>query len=105
MNNPNSNPNDSHVATLAYRAVADVRVSVFLFRMVAGVVFRAAQAQWLPIASNFFYLLMTLHGVGMTGVSGLGGHAGGWTFLYPLPARSLGLRARPEQRHLPVALC
>ncbi|WP_310626520.1 cbb3-type cytochrome c oxidase subunit I [Limnohabitans sp.] len=105
---------------------------VVLLMMVVGLLMRAAQAGWIDIPADIFYQLMTTHGAGMVGISGLagasimwhflsrhvhlsrtvlyinyglflsgvvlilgsifwGGYAGGWTFLWPLPAKSMGL--------------
>ena len=104
---------------------------VYVLMMTLGLAMRATQATWLGIAPNYFYQIMTAHGAGMVGISGLagagviwyflrryvelttgvlwanlafflsgvglilagiflGGYAGGWTFLFPLPAKGLG---------------
>ena len=104
---------------------------VYVLMMTLGLAMRATQATWLGIAPDYFYQIMTAHGAGMVGISGLagagglwyflrryvelttgvlwanlafflsgvvlilagiflGGYAGGWTFLFPLPAKGLG---------------
>jgi len=104
---------------------------VYVLMMGLGLVMRLTQATWLGLPPNLFYQVMTAHGAGMVGISGLagagviwyflrryvdltngilwanlvffllgvslilggiflGGYAGGWTFLFPLPAKGLG---------------
>ena len=113
-------------AVLAYLAVCGL---VLLLMMLLGLTMRLAQAQWIAVEPGFFYVVMTMHGAGMVGITGLagaavmwhfvrrhvpvsttvfvanlvffligaafilgagfiGGFAGGWTFLFPLPAHS-----------------
>jgi cytochrome c oxidase subunit I len=120
------------VARRAFQLYAAIGVGVFLLMMLAGALLRATQAALVPIPANFAYELMTLHGAGMVGASGLAGaavmwyflrryvrlstgmflamlglsligvvmilaaigigrFAGGWTFLYPLPAKGMGM--------------
>ncbi|CAB1274375.1 cbb3-type cytochrome c oxidase subunit I [Candidatus Nitrosacidococcus tergens] len=105
---------------------------VFLLMMAAGATMRAAQGKLAGVDDSLFYQIMTMHGVGVVGISGIvgfsimwyflrqyvplnlkifwinfyifltgvviilasifvGGYAGAWTFLYPLPTTSLGV--------------
>lgn len=132
MNATTTISTDNASAKLAFQLYVAVGIAVFLLMMLVGAVFRAAQAEWLPVPANYGYELMTLHGAGMVGVAGLAGaavmwyflrryvalstamflamlglslagvvmilaaiglgrFAGAWTFLYPLPARSMGV--------------
>jgi cytochrome c oxidase subunit 1 len=123
---------DAHPASLGVKLYLGTSLVVFLLMMLAGLLMRATQANWLEIPPDIFYQLMTAHGAGMVGISGfagaaimwhflgryvqlnptvlfinfglflvgvvlilgsifLGGYAGGWTFLWPLPAKSMGI--------------
>lgn len=116
-------------AILSYLSTAAL---VYVLMMVLGVLMRMTQATWVGLSPNLFYQVMTAHGAGMVGISGLaasavlwyflrryvelttgilwanfgffllgvvlilggiflGGYAGGWTFLFPLPAKGLGM--------------
>lgn len=116
-------------SVLAYLVTA---AAVLLLMMIFGLLMRMEQAQFISMGANWFYQLMTLHGAGMVGISGIGGTAimwhflrqyvdlshgifvanlvlflvgvvmivasvlignfhGAWTFLYPLPAKSMDM--------------
>ena len=118
----------ARVGVLTYLGISAL---VYVLMMTLGLAMRATQATWLGIAPNYFYQIMTAHGAGMVGISGLagagviwyflrryveltagvlwanlafflsgvvlilagiflGGYAGGWTFLFSLPAKGLG---------------
>jgi cytochrome c oxidase subunit 1 len=68
----------ARAAVLAYLAVSGV---VLLLMMLLGLVMRTAQAQWIEVPPDFFYVVMTMHGAGMVGIAGLGGAAVMWHFL------------------------
>lgn len=130
--------NDSKVLPLSPAArtgiltYLGISAAVFLLMMMIGLLMRASQAEWIQLPANFFYQVMTAHGAGMVGISGLaasavlwyflrryvdlsvtilwanlaffltgvvlilggiflGGFGGGWTFLFPLPSKGLGM--------------
>jgi len=56
--------------------------------MLLGLIMRLAQAEWIDIEPNFFYVSMTMHGAGMVGIAGLSGAAAMWYFV---------------RRHVPVS--
>jgi len=59
-----------------------IGILVFALMMIAGIAMRAAQgAAFLEMDAALFYQIMTLHGAGMVGVSGLAGLAVNWYFL------------------------
>ena len=123
---------DTPAAKLAFQLYVAIGIAVYLLMMIAGAALRAVQATYLAIPPNFTYEIMTLHGAGMVGASGLAGaavmwyflrryvtlssamfyamlglslagvmlilaaigigrFAAAWTFLYPLPAKSMGV--------------
>lgn len=53
---------------------------VLLLMMLAGLLMRLAQADWLTLDPTIFYQLMTVHGTGMVGIAALGGSAVMWHF-------------------------
>jgi cytochrome c oxidase subunit I len=65
-------------AVLAYLAVSGL---VLLLMMLLGLAMRLAQAQWIGMPPNFFYVVMTMHGAGMVGIAGLSGAAVMWHFV------------------------
>ncbi len=75
----------ARAAVLAYLAVSGV---VLLLMMLLGLTMRLAQAQWIDIQPDFFYVVMTMHGAGMVGIAGLSGAAVMWHFV---------------RRHIPVS--
>ncbi len=128
-NNLNPLPGSSRTAILFYLGISAL---VYVLMMLLGLLMRMGQATWLNISPEMFYQIMTAHGAGMVGISGLagsavmwyflrrhvtlsvamlwtnlvffligvvfilggifiGGYAGGWTFLFPLPMKSVGL--------------
>ncbi len=72
-------------AVLAYLAVSGI---VLLVMMLLGLTMRLAQAQWIEVPPNFFYVVMTMHGAGMVGIAGLSSAAVMWHFV---------------RRHVPVS--
>ena len=122
-------PPSGRLGVITYLAISAL---VFVLMMILGVLMRLSQATWVELTPNLFYEVMTAHGAGMVGISGLaasgviwyflrryvnlstgilwtnlaffllgvvlilggiflGGYAGGWTFLFPLPGTSAGV--------------
>ena len=61
--------------------VAYIAVSGVVLLLLLGLALRLAQAEWLPMPPDFFYEMMTAHGVGMVGIAGLAGAGIMWHFL------------------------
>ncbi len=76
---------NARAAVLAYLAVSGI---VLLLMMLLGLTMRLAQAQWIDVEPDFFYVVMTMHGAGMVGIAGLSGAAVMWHFV---------------RRHVPVS--
>ena len=75
----------ARAAVLAYIVVSGL---VLLLMMLLGLAMRLAQAQWINIQPDFFYVIMTMHGAGMVGIAALSGAAVMWYFV---------------RRHVPVS--
>jgi cytochrome c oxidase subunit I len=54
---------------------------VFVLMMLLGLCMRLAQGTWLDIAPDIFYQIMTAHGAGMVGATGIASVAVMWFFL------------------------
>ena len=67
-----------HPLVWAYLALCGV---VVVLMMALGVLMRFVQSGVVPLDAGWFYRVMTLHGVGMVGISGLAGAAVMWHFL------------------------
>ena len=66
----------------AVKVYLAVGILVFALMMIAGVLLRAAQgASMISLNPVYFYQIMTLHGAGMVGTSGLAALAVNWYFL------------------------
>ena len=65
-------------AILAYLGISAL---VFVLMMLLGLLMRMGQAQWLDMPPHIFYQVMTAHGAGMVGISGLAASAVLWYFL------------------------
>ena len=79
--------NESSIAPMSksarYAIVSYLGISalVFVLMMLLGLLMRMGQAQWLTIPPHIFYQVMTAHGAGMVGISGLAASAVLWYFL------------------------
>ncbi|HSH47505.1 MAG TPA: cbb3-type cytochrome c oxidase subunit I [Halomonas sp.] len=56
-------------------------LALFLLMMLLGLTMRTAQATWLPLTSDFFYRILSMHGAGMVGTTALATTAVMWFFL------------------------
>lgn len=76
-----SHPNLTTGARRTLLAYLSVSALVIVLMMVAGVVLRMAQSQWILMPPYTFYQIMTAHGIGMVGIAGLAASAVMWFFL------------------------
>lgn len=74
-------PGQEAAARTAELACTLVVAIVLLLMMVFGLTMRAAQAQYMDVEPQLFYVLMTMHGAGMVGITGLGGAVVMWHFV------------------------
>ena len=65
-------------AILSYLGASAI---VYVLMMALGLLMRLGQAQWLGLPASLFYQIMTAHGAGMVGISGLAASAVLWYFL------------------------
>lgn len=75
----------ARAAVLAYITVSGL---VLILMMLLGLTMRLAQAQWIDVQPDLFYVIMTMHGAGMVGITGLSGASVMWYFV---------------RRHVPVS--
>ena len=77
-NTPSPLPASARYALITYLGLSAI---VFVLMMAFGILMKVAQAQWLSITPDIFYQIMTAHGAGMVGISGLAASAVMWYFL------------------------
>lgn len=68
----------AHPLVVAYLAIGAL---VFLLMLLLGTLMRLSQAGYVPLPPDLFYQVMTAHGVGLVGISGLATAAIMWHFL------------------------
>ena len=73
---------------LAYLGISAL---VYVLMMLLGLLMRMGQAAWLGIPPNLFYQVMTAHGAGMVGISGLAASAVIWYFLQRYVSLTVGI--------------
>ena len=78
----------ARTALLAYLGISAL---VYVLMMLLGLLMRMGQAAWLGIPPNLFYQVMTAHGAGMVGISGLAASAVIWYFLRRYVSLTVGI--------------
>jgi len=71
-------PTSARLGVITYLGISAL---VFVLMMVLGLLLRLSQATWVELTPNLFYQVMTAHGAGMVGISGLAASAVIWYFL------------------------
>jgi len=77
-------PNDERLAggeRTVFNLYLISALGLFVLMMLLGLTMRMAQAQWLAVAPNLFYQLLSMHGAGMVGTMSLATTAVMWFFL------------------------
>lgn len=78
----------ARTGVLAYMAISAL---VFVLMMLLGLLLRMEQAAWLGIGPALFYQVMTAHGAGMVGISGLAASGVLWYFLRRYVGLTVGI--------------
>ena len=81
-------PPSGRIGVVVYLAISAL---VFVLMMVLGVLMRLSQATWVELSPNLFYEVMTAHGAGMVGISGLAASGVIWYFLRRYVDLSVGI--------------
>ena len=81
-------PPSGRLGVIVYLGISAL---VFVLMMVLGLLMRLSQATWLELTPNLFYEVMTAHGAGMVGISGLAASGVIWYFLRRYVDLSVGI--------------
>ena len=81
-------PSAGRLGVIVYLGISAL---VFVLMMVLGLLMRLSQATWLELTPNLFYEVMTAHGAGMVGISGLAASGVIWYFLRRYVDLSVGI--------------
>jgi len=66
---------------VAFNLYIITSVVLFVLMMLLGLIMRMGQATWLPVPADIFYRILSMHGAGMVGTTGLVTTAVMWYFL------------------------